>query len=134
MFFFKFADTLNKMAKNDKIMDAITRTILEISQVNLKKNEEIENLLLEQKNNNKNINSYLMAKIPDMNEFFPLKDDNQLNRFLDNSDGLYPLRRAEFYNMLYNIRTEKKNQFGTAILKTFFSMEYIKTHKWPCNK
>ena len=88
-------------------------------------------LLLDQKEENKKVRSLVEAKIPDLKEFFPLKDSAALDRFLDQSDGLYPLRRSQFYNMLLLCVHEKQNTFGTSILKAFFSPDYIKTHRWP---
>ena len=83
---------------------------------------------------NDRMNSYLKSKIPNMTEYFPLRDSNSVERFLDNSDGLFNLRRSEFENMLIPCIHEKKNLFGTAVLKAFFSNEFIQTHSWPTQK
>ena len=96
-----------------------------------KENKTIIELLNKSRDENRKVNSYLQANIPDMKSFFPLQDEEMLQRFLDETDGLFPLRRQEFCNMILPCVTDKKNSFGTAILNTFFSKNFIKTHSWP---
>lgn len=91
-------------------------------------------MLTSQKDENAKVNGYLKTKIPNMAEFFPLKDSESLERFLDSSDGLFHLRRAEFANLLIPCVSEKKNLFGTAVLNSLFSDEFVKTHSWPTNR
>ena len=103
---------------------------------NRKQNDEIIELLKLQNERSQKMDSYLQAKIPDMGKYFPLKDIETLNNFLDDSDGLYALRRAEFYNYLMCTPPEanqKKNLFGTAIIKTLFSNEFLRITTWPAN-
>ena len=99
-----------------------------------KQNAELIELVKKDKENNDKVNTYLQAKVPDMSDYFPLKDSAALERFLDTSDGLYPLRRAEFSNMLLNIVDDKPKKIRAGILKSFFALEFIKCHTWPTNR
>ena len=68
-----------------------------------------------------------------MGKYFPLPDDQTLLRFLDDSEGLYALKRAEFYNHLLKCLSTKKNLFGNHLMKLLFSGNFLKTHAWPTN-
>lgn len=122
------------MHRNLNGTNAICRSLLEERASDRKQSDVILSLLLEQREENRKLSSFLKAKIPDMNKYFPIKDNETLARFLDESDGLYPLRRAEFYNMVQNCNHDKKNLFATSLLYTCFSEEYIRNHTWPTNK
>lgn len=126
--------SMNRMNRSIQEAIAYARSIANDTQITRKQNEELLSLVRDQNAKNKKMNSYLMAKVPDMNDYFPLRDSATLDRFLDEWDGLYPLRRSEFYNLLLTCASDKKNLFGTSILNTFFSSEYISSHTWPTNR
>lgn len=75
-----------------------------------------------------------MRKKIAINDYFPIKSDADLQQFLDKSDGFYKARREEFENFLYCSVTNAmklKRPFESNLLATFFSRDYIKSHKWP---
>lgn len=111
--------------------NANTRALLLDTQATRKQNDLLIEMFQEHKEENRKMSSYLQARITNLSQYFPLKDSATLELFLDESDGLFPLRRAEFYNWLLPCVTDKKNRFGTAILNTFFTKEFVKTHTWP---
>lgn len=84
-----------------------------------------------QQNSNSQVNSYLTKTIPDVRKFFPLQDDESLERFLCETDGLYALRKSEFVNLLKTCISDKQNMFGSSLMKTLFSLDYICGHTWP---
>lgn len=91
-------------------------------------------LLIEEKEENKKLKTYLKSKVPDISNFFPLKNAASVERFLDESDGLFHLRYAEFENMFGPCIHKKKNIFGTSLLNAFFSDEFVKTYSWPTHR
>ena len=122
---------MKNMSKYLKNTNAIARAVLEDTSATRKQNEVLLSLLTEQRQENRKMCSYIEAQIPDINHYFPVKDDEALNRFFDESDGRYPLRRSEFYNLLMSCLNDKENLMRTSMLKTFFSQKYINTHVWP---
>lgn len=126
-----FLASLSKMSSKLRLSNDIIRSIKNDTTATRNQNDLLVKMFKEQKEDNQRMNAFLHSKIPDMNDYFPLKDTAAMDRFLDEWDGLYPLKRSEFYNMLINCVSEKPNLFGTAILNTFFSEEFIKTHSWP---
>ena len=122
------------MARSLRVTDSTCRSILENAQATRRQNDILLELLRCQKEENSKLNAYLQAKLPNMGEFFPLKDGETLQRFMDNSDGLFSIRRGEMYNLMFTCVSDKSNLFGTAILKTFFSQNFINTHTWPTYK
>lgn len=70
----------------------------------------------------------------DIQKYFPVTQDSDLQRFLDKSDGQFHLRREQFENFLYCsvTRTLKlKRPFETSLLATLFSRDFISSHRWP---
>ena len=128
-----FKGSFAKFSKSLRGNNAIAKASLEIAESNRKKNDIIIEMLTCQREHNQKMNSYVQAKIPNMNEYFPLPDRQTLLRFLDPSDGLYPLRRAEFYNFLVTNLSNKNNLFGTALMRSLFSGNFLKTQTWPPN-
>lgn len=122
------------MARGLKNTNSICRSILEVSQGTRKQNDEILSLSKQQKEENKKRNSLLETKVPDLKEYFPVKDSATLRRFLDESDGLFPVRRSLFYDMCHMCVHKKQNLFGTALLRSCFSQEYINSHVWPSKR
>ena len=75
-----------------------------------------------------------MQKKEDIDNYFPVKVDSDLDRFLNKGDGQFKIRQEEFENWLYctvtkNIRL--KRPFETSLLAAVFTRDYIKSHKWP---
>ena len=91
-------------------------------------------LLLEQREENRRLSTFLKAKIPDIKKFFPIQNNQILQQFMDESDGLFPLRRSEFYNFVSSCASDKKNLFATTLLNNCFSDEYIANHVWPTHR
>lgn len=119
------------MSWNLQGTNAIVRKNFNDIQEIKKQNKIIIEMLQDSKEENRKINTYVQGEIPDIKQFFPLKNDEDIDKFFDNSDGLLNQRRKEFCNMIMPCAHEKKNLFGTALLKKFFSMEFINTHQWP---
>lgn len=75
-----------------------------------------------------------MKKKVNIDNFFPIKDDAQLEKFLDKSDGDFQVRRDEFEHYLYCHVTRNlklKRPFETDLLSTVFNRDYISSHRWP---
>lgn len=75
-----------------------------------------------------------MEKKVDIEAFFPIKNDSDMLRFLDKTDGQFKFRREEFENMLYCYVTKSiklKRPFEATLLSTLFSRDYISSHRWP---
>ena len=111
----------------------MVKASLEIAEGTRKQNEEIIQLLKQQKVDNQQRNTYLEAKIPDLSHYFPLPDIETLDQFMDKSDGLFPLKRGEFYSLLMSCRHPKKSTFATSLVKTLFSNEFLRITTWPPN-
>ena len=124
----------SNLTRSLRLTDATCRSILENAQATRRQNDILLELLKCQKKENSKLNSYLQAKLPNLGDYFPLKDSPTLARFMDNSDGLFSLRRGEMYNLMLTCVHEKKNIFATSLLNTFFSTEFIMTHTWPTHK
>ena len=111
----------------------MAKASLEVAQGTRQQNEKIMEMLETQREDNHKMSSYLEAKIPEMGKKIPLPDMATLNRFVDDSDGVYALRRAELYSFLYSCRTSKKKLFGTSLMKTLFSENFLRNYSWPAN-
>ena len=75
-----------------------------------------------------------MRKSINIDDFFPIKQDSDLRRFLDKTDGQFNLRRDEFEAMLYlNVtrNVKSKRPFESYLLASVFSRDYISSHRWP---
>ena len=75
-----------------------------------------------------------MRKKIQIDEYFPVKNLNQIKRFLDRSDGQFDLRREEFENSLYTTVTttlKLKRPFESTLLASLFSRDFLSSHKWP---
>ena len=86
-----------------------------------------------QRDENQKLMSQVKKKMPSIKSFFPLPDSDTLDRFLDDSDGMFEHRVSQFEDLMMLYVSDKKGQFGTAILNALFSKEYIMTHRWPTN-
>lgn len=128
-----FLASLKSLSKHQKCTNSIVRAVLEDSQATRKQNDIIIAMQMEQREENRKMTALYTAKTPDINHFFPCKDDAVLERFFDKTDGLYPLKRSEFYNRLMCCVTDK-NVYGTSILRCVFTQEYINSHIWPSER
>lgn len=76
----------------------------------------------------------VMRKNVQIDSFFPVKVDGDLERFLDKSDGLFQSKREEFENFLFcnvTMIVKHKRPFESHLLSTLFARDYISSHKWP---
>lgn len=62
---------------------------------------------------------------------FPIKRQQQILDFLDDSDGLFKERCAGFYDYLFSLRTDDEKKFIEALKDHLFSREYAQSHHWP---
>ena len=75
-----------------------------------------------------------MRREVNIDNFFPVKEDAQLERFLDKTDGQFQARRDEFEFFLYCNVTKNmklKRPFENALIATLFNRDYISSHRWP---
>ena len=75
-----------------------------------------------------------MEKKINIDDYFPIQNDNDLERFLDKTDGLFPEKRKEFENLLYCQVTKNlklKRPFEASLLGNIFSRDFISSHRWP---
>lgn len=93
--------------------------------------KKVVDMLVEIKEDMKQFTFHLRMETCDMSDFFPLKDHDTLNRFLDKSHEDWTMRRKGFYHLLFTTVTRNKKKFGTALLRILFSREFIANHKWP---
>ena len=105
------------------------------TQMSLQMNKKLEEMLLQQQEKNRRLHSFINVKIPDRSSFFPLKNEEALERFLDQTNmNEYDLRRASLVNVILPCVSPKSNLFSTALLKAIFSPEFRRTHSWPPNR
>lgn len=75
-----------------------------------------------------------MKRKIEIDRFFPIKTDLDLQNFMDKEDGDFKAKREEFENWLYCIVTQNlklKRPFESSLLAAIFSRDYIRSHKWP---
>lgn len=75
-----------------------------------------------------------VKKKVEIDSFFPIKNDSDMQRFLDKTDGMFHLRREEFENLVYCNVTESlklKRPFESTLFASLFSREFISGHRWP---
>ena len=119
------------MARNLTHTNSVVRSIQDDTSYTRQQNDVFISLFKKQQEDNQKMRSYIESKIPNIKDYFPLKDDAAIDRFFDKSDGQFELRRSEFYNMLCQFHIDKENLFATSLLRSCFSKKIIKTHTWP---
>lgn len=67
----------------------------------------------------------------DISDFFPVNDDETLEKFLDKDHPDWQLRKRGFYHLLYNTLSTNPKKFAAALLHTVFTRNFISKHKWP---
>ena len=75
-----------------------------------------------------------MTRKINIDDYFPIQDDSYVTRFLDKSDGLFPLKREEFENYIYCNVTRSlklKRPFEANLLSAVFTRQFISSHRWP---
>ena len=68
---------------------------------------------------------------PDLSEFFPVENNEQLELFMNREHPQWEARKNEFYHYLYTISSNIKKGFARGLVKALFSRQYIRTVKWP---
>lgn len=131
MYFLFPIGSLGKHMRNLRGTDATIRSLFNNSEENKRQNKKIIEILSSNRKENSKFSSLFSSKIPDIGEYFPIPDEATLNRFLDESDGMYAVRCSEFYNLLKTCVTVKQNLFGSALIKTVFGTNYLIGHTWP---
>lgn len=66
-------------------------------------------------------------------DFFPIPDEETLDRFLKVDDE-YEQRKQQFSSILLLAAAQKKEKLAHYVIKAIFSPEYIETHRWPSVK
>lgn len=66
-------------------------------------------------------------------KYFPVKDDDTIQRFMAKDDE-FDERMEQLYSILLPTVHEKESRFGTAVLSAVFQINYIVTHRWPTIK
>ena len=126
---------MSSQARNLRYANNTLRHVYHDTQITVKQNAKLEELLMAQKEENRKLNSFVNSKIPDLSKIFPLKDSAALEEFLDDSDArLYDLRRAELPNYIDPCVGLKQNLFSTALMRMLFSPNFIINHSWPSNR
>lgn len=75
-----------------------------------------------------------MKKKVQIADYFPIKSDSDVERFLEKSDGLFPEKRDGFESLVYCNVTKNlklKRPFEATLLSTVFSRDFISSHRWP---
>lgn len=121
--------------RNSKICVTATRAQTERDKAFAENQNKMMAMILDIQQNVQRLAVHLdMRKKIRIDDYFPVKQDSDLQKFLDKTDGLYILRREEFENMLYNNLTKSmklKRAFEATLLSTLFSREFISSHRWP---
>lgn len=128
-------DSLSKHSRNLRHAHKLIELVYNDTQHNRSQSEKLLNIMSSEREENRKIKSLARTNVPDMTNYFPLKNDESLAKFLDKSDiQQYDLRRAEFQHLIENCKSTKKNRFATGLFKALFSSDYILSHSWPTNR
>lgn len=88
-------------------------------------------MLKEIKEDMRQYSFHMKMDCTDLSDFFPLKTDDDLKKFFDKDHEDWNLRKRGFHHLLYTTVTNQKKKFGTALLHTLFTREFIANHRWP---
>lgn len=72
-------------------------------------------------------------KSVNISEYFPVQDDETMNRFLL-KDHEYEDRKGQLFTILFNTVADTKKKFGIHVMKAIFSPNYILNHRWPTHR
>lgn len=69
----------------------------------------------------------------DISPYFPISSMVVLNDFLSNKDGNFTEKKEEFEKYLYSCCSlvMDMDNFSAGLLKTLFTKEFIRDHRWP---
>lgn len=126
-----FTGTLGKMRRNMFNTNDIVKSHLDKLGCNETYLKNIISMMMEIKDDMKQFSFHMRMDSIDISEFFPLKSDDDLKRFMDKSHEEWPLRRRGFYHLLYTTVSKNPKKFAAALLHTLFSREFISNHRWP---
>ena len=101
---------------------------LEVNEYNMK---SVMVMLKEIKTDMRQFTFHMRMDTCDLGSFFPLKNDTDLQSFMDRTHPDWPLRMRGFYHLLFTTVTKTKRRFGGALLHTLFSRDFVSTHRWP---
>ena len=65
--------------------------------------------------------------------FFPIQNDDSMQRFLEN-DSTLKTRQEDFQYLLFTVITEgdiTQRQFSDTLVNTLFTRDYLKRYRWP---
>lgn len=71
-----------------------------------------------------------------MREYFPVKEQADLERFLEKNED-FCNRKRDFESLLYTVITSEditQRQFQDVLQTTIFTREYLKNFRWPAQK
>lgn len=91
----------------------------------------IMDMLKEIKGDMRQFTFHMRMDSVDVSEYFPLRDAGSLNEFFDRKHEEWPLRRRGFYHLLFTTVTTSKRKFGTGLLHTLFTRDFVSNHRWP---
>lgn len=66
----------------------------------------------------------------DIFEFFPIPDDETLEKYL-RQDKDYDERKQQLFHVILKALTQKKKNLGMSVVNTLFQPSYLRTHRWP---
>lgn len=84
----------------------------------------------EMRKENKDSFYLLKMETKEVESFFPAKDNETIERFLQ-PDRDFPLRRRGFHELMKTVVTDTKKKFSDALLNTLFTIKYKQEHRWP---
>ena len=113
----KFHDRLVLLLQEKKEA-AQDRKILIDMVMNLR--QELKMQTLHQKNPSVNVSN-----------IFPVNSQEDIQKFLDNSDGLFQARCNGFYEYLFMVRAPTQKKFKENLKNLLFSDTYCEKHHWP---
>lgn len=93
--------------------------------------KNIAGMLKEMKDDMKQYMFHIQMDRTDLSDFFPLENDEALERFMDKTHEDWEARKFGFYHLLFTTVTKQKKKFAAALLHTIFSRNFIATHRWP---
>ena len=64
-------------------------------------------------------------------EIFPIKSKEDMDRFLDESQGDFQKRRFGLYQLLRCTLTDDRKKFSQGLIDNLFDSAYIKQSRWP---
>ena len=63
-------------------------------------------------------------------DFFPLRNNEMVERYLRDDEDL-PERKRQYFSVVLKAVTDSKKSFANAIIRETFSLDYVINHRWP---